>query len=482
MSPSRLRRLIGGLLLLSLTACVTPPDGGPRAQLRLGDSLSISRTLAQTPLAEWPAGDWWRAFGDIQLDTLMTEALAGSPTLRVAAARIRLAEAGAARAGASLQPGFNLQADVTPQRFSENYLVPPPYAGAYYVPAQATANMNWELDFWGRNRAALDAALSRTGAARAEAQSARLTLAGAVVRAYVEFDRLTRQRQLAADEVERREAVRRLTGLREQARLASRDDLGLAHAGVAEAQAELANWDAALQLIRNRLAALAGQGPDRGLTLAAPHLGTSGKAALPSDLPAELLGRRPDLAAARLRVEAAKGEQRTARAAFYPNVNLTAFAGLQAIGLDKLLKAGSAVAGIGPAISLPIFDSVRLKAGLAASEADYDLAVEAYNGTLVEALREVADQLDGWRDANNRAIPLEAGLAEEEAHLRQVERREQADLASHLDVLDAHGRLLAVQRRLADNQARQLAAAAGLTEALGGGYRTVEPLKQGKTP
>src|SRR5204862_2082227 len=114
---------------------------------------------------------------------------------------------------------------------------------------------------------------------------------------------------------------------------------------------------------------------------------------LTSTLPAELLGRRPDLVARLARVEAAQQDIASAKAEFYPNVNLIAFVGLQSLGGAGFLSAASRMMGFGPAVSLPIFDAGRLRANLAGRNADYDIAVEQYNQTLADAMRDVVDQL-----------------------------------------------------------------------------------------
>src|SRR6185436_15902211 len=134
-----------------------------------------------------------------------------------------------------------------------------------------------------------------------------------------------------------------------------------AHAGRAAAEAQLAAVDEAIGLTRNSLAALLGQGPDRGLAIARPEPGSIRAFGLPANLQADLIGRRPDLVAARLTAEAAGKRIKAAKADFYPNVNLTGLIGVQALGLDMLTKSGSTMGGIGPAITLPIFDSGRLQ-------------------------------------------------------------------------------------------------------------------------
>src|SRR5262249_2808149 len=142
---------------------------------------------------------------------------------------------------------------------------------------------------------------------------------------------------------------------------------------------------------RHAIAALMGAGPDRGLAIARPEVTLVRAFGLPRELAADLLGRRPDIVAARLRAEAAARRIDQARAAFYPNVNLVAFAGVQSIGLDMLGRSGSSIGSIGPAISLPIFDGGRLRSQLRGADADYALAVANYDDTVVRALQDVAD-------------------------------------------------------------------------------------------
>src|SRR5262249_55244066 len=149
--------------------------------------------------------------------------------------------------------------------------------------------------------------------------------------------------------------------------------------------------DEALAQTRNRLAALVGAGPDRGLTIT-PRAGEALRAfGLPANLAANLIGRRPDIVAARWRAEAAAQRVGEARAAFYPNVNLAAFIGAESLGISNLTQSGSDIGSVAPALSLPIFDSGRLQAGLQRADAERDAAIDAYDATLTEALHDVAD-------------------------------------------------------------------------------------------
>jgi len=198
--------------------------------------------------------------------------------------------------------------------------------------------------------------------------------------------------------------------------------------------------------------------------------------ALPSTLPAELIGRRPDIAAARWRIEATSHEIASAKAEFYPNVNLVAFIGLQSLGASNLLSAASRVAGAGPAVTLPIFDAGRLRANLAGRDAEYDIAVEQYNQMVADAMRDVVDQLVSARSVDEQRIELRAaiGTAQEAYDLALLRYRE--GLGNYVQVLSAEQPLLFQRSLEADLDARALEIDINLVRALGGGFESPLPV------
>lgn len=462
-----------------LAACASPGALKTRAEPIAVTSLASADSLAAAPAAAWPGGDWWKAYGDAQLDTLIGEALARSPTLGTAKARIEQADALAAAAGAERLPQLGLGAGVDRQRYSENGIFPPPIAGASLTTGTLALNFNHDFDFWGRQRAALDAALSRARAAAIEGEAARLALAVAVAQSYVELEHQYALLDVGAAALKQREQVRDLTESRVAAGLETKVELRQLTSAVYAARTEVAAANERIALVKDQLAALLGQGPDRGLAVARPHLGDGQGAALPAELPAQLLGRRPDIAAQRQRVEAAGRDIAAARARFYPNVNLSAFLGLQSVGLDLLRKAGSRVFDVDAAVSLPLFDSGRLRANLAGRDADYDVAVEQYNATLVNALRDVADQLNSWHAIELQSAEQGKAQAEAEEAYRLALLRYKEGLSSYLTVLSVETQVLSEERLAADLRARRLAASIGLTRALGGGFQD-EPLAAGE--
>jgi NodT family efflux transporter outer membrane factor (OMF) lipoprotein len=340
-------------------------------------------------------------------------------------------------------------------------------------------DFSYELDYANRNDAAIAAARAAEAAAGADAQAARLALSSAVARSYFQLQALFAQRAITGRE--REQADRRLLLVRQRVSAGLETEAELSRVGAVPPglRASVAQLDAAIALARNQLAALAGKGPDRGLSIVQSSAGapTKGAPGLPPALPLDLLGRRPDLAAARWRVEAAAGEIEVAKKRFLPNVNLIAFAGIASLGLDRLLAAGSGIGGVGPAVRLPLFSAGGLQAGLRGREADYDLAVERYNELLLDAVREVADQVQTRRVLESERAERRLAYAANEQARRVAVERFDAGIANYLEVLDAEVPLYALQRMESDLSARALLAEVGLYRALGGGYEDA-----GKTP
>ena len=220
------------------------------------------------------------------------------------------------------------------------------------------------------------------------------------------------------------------------------------------------------------MAARAGGGPDRGLALSRPQLDVARDFGLPEQLPAQLLGRRPDIVAARLRVEAALGRVDSAKAAFYPDVNLTAFAGMQSLGLSKLTDGGAFTGSIGPAISLPIFDGGRLRGQLRGVRADADAAVASYDQAVVQALQEVADIAASERALGGELASTDAGVEAAREAWQIQQRRYAGGLSTYLEVLTAEDAWLTNLRTQTDLRSRAFTLDVALKRALGGGFRS----------
>jgi len=457
----------------SILACGCANFGGiaPKSVRADPASLAAARSLADAKLspADWPTAAWWQRFGDPQLDALIAEALAGSPGISSARARIDKASAVAAGYGAALAPQSTAGADITRQHFSASGIYPPPLANSWRTQTQLAASVGYEIDLWGRNRAAYDAALGQVRAAEVDAYTVRLLLASSIARAYAQLGRSFGQLELAQAMLAQREAIFDLVRQRVAAGLDSQVELKQAEVSIPAARLRIAQSEEDIALGRNLLAALVGRGPDRGLTIARPHMQRN-LPVLPSAFPSDLLGRRPDLVAQRWRVEAARRDIDAAKGQFYPSINLGALIGVQSITFSKLLTSGSDIPTFGPALRLPLFDGGRLRGNLAAKDADYDLVVEQYNQTLIDAMREVVDQLTSLRSVDAQRTQLDSALANAEQAYALATERYRAGIGSYLQVLAAETPLLEQKILLTNLRAHEIDLSINLIRALGGGF------------
>ena len=470
---TRFRSTALALIASTLAAACADMSGlSTQSSVTNTNSLSSAKSLAGTPLSDaaWPTTDWWKTLHDPQLDALIEEALAGSPTLKVAAARTRKAVALADSAKAALYPQIDGSLAITEQRFPEHGLYPPPFAGTWNTFNQLSVNLNWELDFWGKNQSAYQSALDQAHVAEVDAYAARLALSVAIAQTYVQLQRAYLLLDVAELTLKEREQTYALTRDRVAAGLDSRLELKQAETAVPATRELITRLNETIALTRNALAALLGQGPDRGLAIARPAAETMHAMALPTNVPAELVGRRPDLVAQRWRIEAAQQDIANAKSQFYPNINLAAFVGFQSLGSAGFLSAASRTLGIGPAVTLPIFEGGRLRANLAATHADYDVAVEQYNQAVADALKDVVDQIASWRSIEEQRAQQKQALetAQEAYDLALLRYRE--GIGNFLQVLSVETPLLEQQSLEAELRARELEIAINLIHALGGGF------------
>ncbi len=466
------------LAALLCGGCVDSADSGRRVQLIAPEQAGLVSPATQA--ANWPAADWWRAFGDPQLNLLIEQAGESSPSIDIAQARVLAARQSVVNAHADTEPTVALNAEVDRQRYSENYIYPPPLGGGTFTDARATLDFSYEFDFWGRQRAALASAKISVAAERAELESAKLVLSIAVAQTYVALQRSYAELDLARASATQRAALAQLYSLRANRGLASRASVEPQNSAAANAQQANLAEQQNIDVLKHQLAALTGRGPDAYAQMTAPSLSATATVK-PGALPADLLGRRPDIVAQRLRIEAANRDIVAAKADFYPNIDLAAFAGFQSLGIDDLMKGSSRAYGVGPALHLPIFNRDSLRANLGSRYADYDYAVAQYNQTVLDAVRDVADQKVGLESLVEQRAQAQSSASALERAYKISQLREQRGVANHLEVLEAQGALIAEQRVQAQLRERELQAALALIKALGGGYNLPPAAQQTST-
>lgn len=458
------------MLLGTLAGCASMNgvDQTERAAL-----LSVTQTGAQQQAMQWPVQQWWVGYQDEQLSQLIEHALAASPDIKQAQARVAQAIAWVDLRDAMQGPELDVQSTWQRKRYAEEYDAAPPLAGGYGSTLLLETELRYTFDFWGAQRAALAAAIGEAAARNAEEQDARLVLSSRLAMAWFELGRLVAARQLMQEAMAVRTQTLGLVEMRVKAGLDTQTELKQAQGDLPATKRTIAKLEAQIRLQRNALTALAGL-PVGALAGAEPRSLYAPTHVLPEVVPAGLLGRRPDVVAARWRVEAAMQEVEVAKAKFYPDISLRAFFGFakqsSAVGLSDWLQAGSRMYGVEPALSLPIFDAGRLRAKLRTRQAELDTAVQSYNQTLLTAVHEVAEQVISLEALVPQREAQAQALAAREAAFEVARRQYQSGLTDYLNVLSTQDALLYEQQQQLDLAVQAQSLSVALLRALGGGF------------
>lgn len=454
-------------MLLATAACASVPDLGAKPVPATATSYASAQSLASTNAA-WPAYGWWKVHNDPQLDQLIGEAISGSPDLAAAAARFRTAQGLAQQAGAALLPSLDAVSSVDYQKQSRNLGLPVP--SGWNATGTVGLSLNFDLDLFGKNRAALRAARRDAEGARFGVDESRLLLTTGVASTYSDLAALYAQRDSLERVLDIRSQTLKFVKARYDGGLETIDAVRQAEARLPQTRSDLAATDEAIVLDKHAIAALIGQGPDRALTIERPAPGQLRAQGVPADASIELIGRRPDIAVARMRVEAAAERIKQARAAFYPNINIGALVGFQALGLGNLFNGGSQFASVSPAVTLPLFHGGALQGQYRGRRGEYDEAVANYDGQVIQALRETADTLTSEKQLGIRLAESRSALASYEDALRVARGRYEHGLTNYLTVLTAEESVVNARLAVAQLESRSFTLDVQLVRALGGGF------------
>ncbi|MBM3278963.1 MAG: efflux transporter outer membrane subunit [Candidatus Handelsmanbacteria bacterium] len=417
----------------------------------------------------------WAGLGDSLATGLVAEALRHNHNLQAAAARLGAALAQARAAGAPLWPQAG--GDLSGSRARRNFIgLPIPSAGDRVLASTsntygASLNLNWEVDLWGRLRAGAAAARADAEAARAELRGAQLSLAAQTLRVYFAAVEARRQVELAQTAADNYHLSSQQVRAQYERGLRSSLDLRLALSSQAGAEANLAGRQRLYRTALRQLEVLAGRYP-------AALIQTSGDLPplpppVPAGLPAELVGRRPDLAAARERLLAADARLASARAALYPRLSLTASGGRSSGELGDLLDGEFAVWNLVGNLSQPLFQGGRLRAGVDLASAGREGAVAAYAQTLLQAYAEVESALDAETYLQTQEQALCSAADEALAARRLAEERYARGLTDMVTLLTAQNSAFESESRWLATRRQQLEARLDLHLALGGGFSPV---------
>lgn len=412
---------------------------------------------------------WWSVFGDPKLDELQQRAAAANQDLRAALARFDQARAEAAYARAGFFPTLDLNASGTRQRISKNR---PQNAlttnTGVYTDNVLSADLGYELDLWGRVRNTVSAAGAQERASAADLQAATLSLQAELATNYFLLRSYDAELRLLEDTVVAYDKALELTRNRYRGGAAAEVDVAQAQTQLETARAQVADTRLKRAQLEHAIAVLAGEAapgfslPARPLDVPAP--------VIPAGLPSTLLQRRPDIAAAERRVAAANAEIGVARAAYFPAFRFGASFGYESGNGGSWLAAPSRFWSLGPSAALPLFDGGARGARSDQARARYDETVANYRQSVLNAFREVEDNLAAQRLLEQESGSQAAAVEAAERTLFHANKRYVAGAVSYLEVVSAQNAALQAQRALVDVTVRRLNASVLLIKALGGAW------------
>jgi NodT family efflux transporter outer membrane factor (OMF) lipoprotein len=457
---------------VALSACsLAPAYKAPQVPLAPAYKEAAPWSAA-APADRLPRGNWWAVYHDPLLTDLEARLDRHNPDLAAALAHYDQARALDAVYRAQLLPTVSGQVDASRERQSDTRPLrgadQPNEYGSYTLGVQA----DYELDLWGRVRNTVAASRAETAAAAADLASAQLSLEVRLADNYLSLQGVDREIKLLQDTAVGYEKALTLTQTLHDGGVVSGLDVSRAQAQLDDARAQVSESRAQRALLEHAIAALVGEAPAQ-FSLA-PDLLPVVVPDIPAGVPSALLQRRPDIAAAERRTAAANAAIGVARAAFFPNIDLSAMLGVQSTSTASWLTAPSAYWAVGPNIAQTIFDGGLRRAELARARSALDESGAHYRAVVLEAFREVEDDLALLADYRSESVDQDAAV-EAAARTLDLSLEQYRDGAvDYLNVVDSQAVALAAQRAQLQLQTRQMRASVDLVRALGGGWTVAD--------
>ena len=421
-----------------------------------------------TPQDSLPRGAWWEIYGDATLNGLESQIEGGNPTLAEALARYDAAQGFLTEAQSGLFPQLSVGGHADTDRQSANRPLRSTSQPTYYGDNLAAAAVSWDLDLWGRVRNEVAAGKAEAQSAFADVAAVRLSLEVRLANEYLELRGLDAQAKLLGDTVTVYDKANKLTNYRHEQGIASGLDVGRSQTQLSATQAQLADVLARRALVEHAIASLVGT-PASNFSIG-PAVIALKVPNIPTGMPSTLLQRRPDVAAAERLVAASNAGIGVARAAFFPDLSLSALIGFQNTGSNPLFTAPNAFWALGPTAALTVFDAGLHEGGLAVAKAQNATATAAYRATVLKAFQDVEDnlallnQLASEADAQSTAVT--SAVRTENLALALY----QNGALNFLDVVVAQTTALEAQQTQIGIITRRLEASVGLIGAIGGGW------------
>jgi NodT family efflux transporter outer membrane factor (OMF) lipoprotein len=418
--------------------------------------------------AAWPSPDWWRGFGSVELDGLIAEAQQANYDLGAAVARIREADAQARVAGAALLPSVGAGATVSKQR--ELFPLGGNGTSITFPEYEVGLTASYEIDFWGKNRAALNAAKSTALASRYDQQVVALTVVTSVATTYFQLLGVQERIKVARENLATGENV--LAVIEGRRRLGTAMDLDVSQQRtvVSGLRAAIPPLEQQVSQTIDSLAILVGKTPEQ-MAIAEASLYDLSLPGVAPGLPSELLARRPDVAEAEAQLVAANANIKVARAQLFPSLELTASGGFASLALHSLFTGPGAVWSAAASVTQPIFEGGRLKGQVEYTKARYDELVQTYRRAILYAFGNVEDALAATRRTAEQQAAQEETVAEARRSYEIAQSRYRIGLTDLLTVLNTENALFPAEDALVQVRLAHMQALVTLFNALGGGWQ-----------
>lgn len=456
-----------------LTGCISGKGIKPEASFIDPARIDPGSALrAAAGDAKWPTSEWWQGWHDPQLDMLMAHAASGSPTLAIVRSRVTAAIWQARALHAAELPQVEGDADLERTRFPR-YATPSPPGGTTVWNNSASVQLSFDLDLWGKNRSIAEGALNEVQASVADSQFAKVELQTAVARTYTELalQYILLDVYQSINEEERRNVD--ITTMRRKAGISGDIDASQARSQYQAGQTDILRARYGIAAARLQIAYLVGEGPGFGDALTRPSLPQDTGVALPTYVPAEIIGHRADVVAQRWRTAEAAKKVDAAHADFYPNINLVASASLASLtpfgGFFNFINSDAVGHSVGFAGSLPIFDAGSRRGRFGVANAEYDDAVLKYNDTVLSAMKNVAQDVTLLQSIEPQQRSAEAALQSAKRSYDLATLGYKGGITEYLDVLVAQKVMLQQEQELALIRAQRADGWVLLMKDLGGG-------------
>ncbi len=463
-----MRNRLALAICVLLSGCNLAPDYQVPSTEQPAAFKETGPWVESTAQSALPRNSWWKLYSDPTLDDLESRIEADNPTLAQALARYDAARGYLEQAQSNVLPTLSIAGHASTDKQSANRPLRSPGQPTYYGDDAAATALSWDLDLWGRIRNQVQAGKAEAQASFADMEGVRLSLQAQLANDYMQLRGLDAQAQLLRDAgVIYRKALD-LTNYRHDKGIASGLDVGRAVTQFSDAQAQLSEVQAQRAVLEHAIASLVGAPASRFSI--APSVIAARIPNVPINIPSTLLQRRPDIAAAERLVAATNAEIGVARAAFYPDISLSALAGFQGTGNDALFTAPDAFWALGPSMALTLFDNGRHEGQLAVAKASNSNAAAAYRATVLKAFQEVEDNLALLNHfaeaADARTSSVKAATRSQDLALALYRN----GALGFLDVVVAQTTALQAQQAALSIQTRRLQASVELIRALGGGW------------